>query len=70
MYIFMQNLKFARLGFGQKWRDLICILWAHTTSRILLNGIICIDKKEIKKIRCYPAFYVEAKEEGRNISTN
>lgn len=31
---------------------------------------ICIDKKGIKKIRCYPVFYGEAKEEGRNIITN
>ena len=32
---------------------------------------ICIDKKEIKKIIFYPAFYGEAKEEeGRNTSTN
>jgi hypothetical protein len=28
-----------RLGFGQRWRDLICVLWANTTSRIMLNGI-------------------------------
>jgi hypothetical protein len=28
-----------RLGFGQRWRDLICILWANTTLSILLNGI-------------------------------
>ncbi|CAN6230203.1 unnamed protein product [Urochloa humidicola] len=28
-----------RLGFGQRWRDLISIIWASTTSRILLNGI-------------------------------
>lgn len=27
------------MGFGLRWRDLICILWANTTSRILLNGI-------------------------------
>jgi hypothetical protein len=27
------------MGFGQGWRDLICILWGSTTSRILLNGI-------------------------------
>jgi hypothetical protein len=27
------------LGFGQRWRDLICLLWANTSSRILLNGI-------------------------------
>jgi mannosylglycoprotein endo-beta-mannosidase len=27
------------MGFGQRWRDLICILWGSTTSRILLNGI-------------------------------
>ena len=31
---------------------------------------ICIDKKGIKKIKCYPVFYGEAKEEGRNIITN
>jgi mannosylglycoprotein endo-beta-mannosidase len=28
-----------RMGFGQRWRDLICIIWANTSSRILLNGI-------------------------------
>jgi mannosylglycoprotein endo-beta-mannosidase len=28
-----------RLGFGQRWRDLICVIWANTTSRIILNGI-------------------------------
>jgi len=27
-----------RLGFGQRWRDLISILWSTTTSRIILNG--------------------------------
>ncbi len=31
---------------------------------------ICIDKKGIKKIRCYPIFYGEAKEEGRNMVAN
>lgn len=31
---------------------------------------ICIDKKGIKKIRCYPVFYGEAKEEGRNMILN
>ena len=31
---------------------------------------ICIDKKGIKKIRCYPVFYGEAKEEGRNMIAN
>jgi retron-type reverse transcriptase len=28
-----------RVGFGQRWRNLICVLWAHTSLRILLNGI-------------------------------
>ena len=28
-----------RLGFGQRWRDLLSILWASTSSRILLNGL-------------------------------
>jgi hypothetical protein len=27
------------LGFGQRWRDLLSLLWASTSSRILLNGI-------------------------------
>ena len=27
-----------RLGFGHRWRDLISVSWASTTSRILLNG--------------------------------
>ena len=31
---------------------------------------ICIDKKGIKKIRCYPIFYGEAKEEGRKMVSN
>lgn len=28
-----------KLGFGQRWRDILSILWGCTTSRILLNGI-------------------------------
>jgi len=28
-----------RLGFGQRWRDLLSILWGTTSSRILLNGV-------------------------------
>ena len=28
-----------RLGFGQRWRNLLSILWASTSSRILLNGL-------------------------------
>jgi mannosylglycoprotein endo-beta-mannosidase len=28
-----------KVGFGQRWRDIISILWGCTTSRILLNGI-------------------------------
>jgi hypothetical protein len=28
-----------RLGFGQRWRDLLCLLWGSTTSKIILNGI-------------------------------
>jgi hypothetical protein len=31
---------------------------------------ICIDKKGIKKTRCYPVFYGEAKEEGRKMVSN
>ena len=31
---------------------------------------ISIDKKGIKKIRCYPVFYGEAQEEQRNMITN
>lgn len=27
-----------RIGFGQRWRDLISLIWASTSSRILLNG--------------------------------
>ena len=27
------------LGFGQRWRDLLSILWGTTSSRILLNGV-------------------------------
>jgi hypothetical protein len=26
------------LGFGQRWRDLMALLWRTTSSRILLNG--------------------------------
>ena len=28
-----------QVGFGQKWRDIISLIWASTSSRILLNGI-------------------------------
>ena len=42
-----------------------------------LNGVhfyvkskICIDKKGIKKIRCYPVFYGETTGEGRNMLNN
>jgi hypothetical protein len=28
-----------KVGFGQRWRDIISIVWGCTTSRILLNGI-------------------------------
>jgi hypothetical protein len=28
-----------RMGFGQRWRDLLRVLWASPTSRILLNGV-------------------------------
>ena len=31
---------------------------------------ICIDKKGIKKVRCYPIFYGEAKKESRNMVNN
>lgn len=31
---------------------------------------ICIDKKGIKKMRCYPVFYGEAKPEGKNMVDN
>jgi hypothetical protein len=27
-----------RLGFGQRWRDIISLIWSTTSSRILLNG--------------------------------
>ena len=27
-----------RLGFGPRWRDLICLIWASSTSKILVNG--------------------------------
>lgn len=27
------------MGFGQKWRDIICFLWGHSHSQILLNGM-------------------------------
>jgi hypothetical protein len=26
------------LGFRQKWRDILSVLWRTTTSRIILNG--------------------------------
>ena len=29
-----------RLGFGQRWHDLISIIWSKSTSRVLLNGRI------------------------------
>jgi mannosylglycoprotein endo-beta-mannosidase len=29
----------TKLGFRQRWRDILSILWGCTTSRILLNGI-------------------------------
>jgi hypothetical protein len=28
----------TQLGFGQRWRDIISLLWGTTTSRIMLNG--------------------------------
>jgi hypothetical protein len=28
----------AQLGFSQRWRDFISLIWGSTTSRILLNG--------------------------------
>jgi hypothetical protein len=27
-----------QLGFGQRWRDLMSLIWSTTTSRITLNG--------------------------------
>ena len=27
-----------RLGFGQRWRDIISLIWSTTSSRIILNG--------------------------------
>lgn len=27
-----------RFGFGQRWRDLISVIWSKSTSRVLLNG--------------------------------
>jgi hypothetical protein len=27
-----------RIGFGQRWRNLLSIIWSTTTSHILLNG--------------------------------
>jgi hypothetical protein len=27
-----------QVEFGQRWRDLIALIWSTTTSRILLNG--------------------------------
>jgi hypothetical protein len=29
-----------RVGFGQRWRDIMALLWSTTTSRILLNGAL------------------------------
>ena len=31
---------------------------------------ICIDKKGIKKMRCYPVFYGEASSQGKNMIDN
>jgi hypothetical protein len=28
----------TQLGFCQRWRDIISLLWGTTTSRIMLNG--------------------------------
>jgi hypothetical protein len=27
-----------QVGFGQRWRDILALLWSTTSSRILLNG--------------------------------
>jgi hypothetical protein len=27
-----------QLGFGQRWRDIMALIWSTTTSRIMLNG--------------------------------
>jgi hypothetical protein len=29
----------VQLGFGQRWRDVIALLWKTTSSRILFNGV-------------------------------
>jgi hypothetical protein len=29
-----------RLGFGQCWRDLICLIWSSTSSHTMLNGLL------------------------------
>jgi hypothetical protein len=36
------------LGFGQRWRDLLALIWSSTTSRIMLNGA---TRKPIKHAR-------------------
>jgi hypothetical protein len=27
-----------QMGFGQRWRDIVSLIWSTTTSRIILNG--------------------------------
>jgi len=40
-----------QLGFGQRWRDLVSLLWASTTSRINLNGEMGRPIKHRKGLR-------------------
>jgi hypothetical protein len=50
-----------QLGFGQRWRDIMPLIWSTTTSRIILNGepqagpsgtaVAC--SKEILSQQCY-----------------
>lgn len=28
------------MGFGQRWRVIICLIWGHSHSKILLNGML------------------------------
>jgi hypothetical protein len=41
----------TQLGFGQRWRDIISLLWGTTTSRIMLNGLLGKPIKHARGLR-------------------